>query len=216
MTEPEAVILVHGLWVPGVVMALLQRRIGRCGYRTLNYTYPSMRRTLTENAERLARYCRGIGAARLNFVGHSMGGLVVLTMLERPREFAIGRIVLAGTPYDGSVAARSLARLPGGRTALGSCLPEWLGRERPKLPSHYEVGVIAGKLSIGLGRLVAPGMARPNDGVVSVSETRLPEMHDHIVLDVNHTGMLLSRTVARQICEFLRHGAFAKESFSPP
>ena len=139
MTEPEAVILVHGLWVPGVVMALLQRRIGRCGYRTLNYTYPSMRLTLTENAERLARYCRGIGAARLNFVGHSMGGLVVLGMLERPREFAIGRIVLAGTPCGGSVAARMLARLPGGRAALGCCLPEWLGRERPQTRQHEAV-----------------------------------------------------------------------------
>ena len=215
MAEPEAVILVHGLWVHGVVMALLRRRIARCGYRTLNYTYPSMRLTLSENAERLARYCRGIGAERLNFVGHSMGGLVVLSMLERPREFAVGRIVLAGTPYGGSVAARRLARLPGGRAALGCCLPEWLGRERPQPPSGYEIGVIAGSVPIGLGRLVASDMPRPNDGVVSVAETRLPQMRDHIVLGVNHTGMLLSRTVARQICQFLRHGAFAKESFSP-
>lgn len=216
MTEPETVILVHGLWVHGVVMALLRRRIARCGYRALSYTYPSMRLTLTENAERLARYCRGIGAARLNFVGHSMGGLVVLGMLERPREFAIDRIVLAGTPYGGSIAARRLARLPGGRAALGCCLPEWLGRDRPQPPLRYDIGVIAGSIPIGLGRLVAADMTRPNDGVVSVAETRLPQMRDHIVLGVNHTGMLLSRTVARQICEFLRHGAFAQESTSPP
>jgi hypothetical protein len=33
-------------------------------------------------------------------------------------------------------------------------------------------------------------------------------MRDHIVLDVNHSGMLISRAVARQICAFLRDGKF--------
>ena len=51
-------------------------------------------------------------------------------------------------------------------------------------------------------------MTWPNDGVVAVSETEFPEMRDHIVLDVNHTGMLLSRTVAQQVCAFLGRRAF--------
>jgi pimeloyl-ACP methyl ester carboxylesterase len=212
MAEPEAVILVHGLWVRAMVMGLLRRRIARCGYRALAYSYPSMRLTLTENAERLAQYCLGIAAAKVNFVGHSLGGLVVLRMLETARAFTVGRIVLAGTPCCGSFAARRLMRLPGGHAVLGRSVPEWLGRERPQLPSHHEIGVIAGRVGIGLGRLVAPDMTQPNDGVVSVAETRLPEMRDHIVLEVNHTGMLLSRTVARRICEFIRHGAFIRET----
>jgi pimeloyl-ACP methyl ester carboxylesterase len=188
---------------------LLRRRIARCGYRALTYSYPSMRFTLTENAERLARYCRGIGAARLNFVAHSLGGLVVLRMLERAGQLRIGRIVLAGTPCGGSCAARCLVRLPVGRALLGRSLCEWLGCEPPP-PSRYEIGVIAGSLGIGLGRLVAHELERPNDGVVSVVETRLPQMRDHIVLNVNHTGMLFSRAVVRQICEFIRCGAFVR------
>ena len=211
MAEPEAVILVHGLWVHGALMALLRRRVARCGYRTLTYSYPSMRFTLTENAERLARYCRDIGAARLNFVGHSLGGLVVLRMLERAAELRIGRIVLAGTPCAGSCAARSLVGLPAGRALLGSSLCEWLECEQSPLPpSRHDIGVIAGSLGIGLGRLVARELARPNDGVVSVAETRFPQMRDHIVLNVNHTGMLFSRPVVRQICEFIRRGAFTR------
>jgi ABC-type methionine transport system ATPase subunit len=63
-------------------------------------------------------------------------------------------------------------------------------------------------MPLGIGRVVAPDLPAPSDGVVSVSETRLPAMRDHIVLNVNHFGMLVSRTVARQICAFLREGAF--------
>lgn len=208
MPGQEAVILVHGLWVHGMVMVPLRRRIARCGYQALCYSYPSMRLTLTENAARLARYCRGIAAARVHFVGHSLGGLVVLRMIECAPDPRTGRIVLAGTPYGGSFAARRLSHLPGGDAALGRSLPEWLGRDQPQPPAQHEIGVIAGDFGLGLGRLVAPDMREPSDGVVSVAETRLPHMRDHIVLNVNHTGMLLSRKVARQACEFIRSGHF--------
>lgn len=210
MSAQEVVILVHGLWVHGVVMTPLRRRIARCGYRAVSYSYPSMRLTLAENAERLAQFCRSLDAAKFHFVGHSLGGLVVLGMLERAPELHAGRIVLAGVPFSGSFAAQRLARLPGGRAALGRSIPEWLTGEKTGWGRH-DIGVIAGSIPIGLGRLVAPDLPRPNDGVVCVAETRLPAMREQIVLNVNHTGMLLSAAVARQICAFLRHGAFIKE-----
>lgn len=210
MSAPDVVILVHGLWVHGVVMTPLRRRIARCGYRAVSYSYPSMRLTLSENAERLAQFCRGLDAAKFHFVGHSLGGLVVLGMLERAPELRAGRIVLAGVPFGDSFAAQRLARLPGGRAALGRSIPEWLAREKTGWRRH-DIGVVAGSIPIGLGRLVAPDLPKPNDGVVCVAETRLLAMRDHIVLKVNHTGMLLSAAVARQICAFLRHGAFVKE-----
>lgn len=210
MSAQEVVILVHGLWVHGVVMTPLRRRIARCGYRALSYSYPSVRLTLTENAERLAQFCRSLGAARLHFVGHSLGGLIVLRALERAPELHAGRIVFAGVPFSDSFAAHRLARLPGGRAALGRSIPEWLDGEKTGWRRH-DIGVIAGTIPIGLGRLVAPDLPKPNDGVVCVAETWLPAMRDHIVLKVNHTGMLLSAGVARQVCAFLRHGAFVAE-----
>ena len=61
MSTPRAIIvLVHGLWVHGIAMELMRRRVVRCCYRALTYSYPSMRLTLAENAERLARFCRDI------------------------------------------------------------------------------------------------------------------------------------------------------------
>jgi hypothetical protein len=70
MPAQVVVILAHGLWVHGVVMAPLRHRIARCGYRVVSYSYPSVRLTLIDNAGRLAHLCR------------SLGGLIVLRALE--------------------------------------------------------------------------------------------------------------------------------------
>jgi len=206
----ETVVLVHGLWVHGIAMELMRRRVARCGYRALAYSYPSMRLTLAENAERLQRYCRDIAAPRLHFVGHSLGGLIILRMLERAPGLPPGRAVLLGSPVAGSLAARRLARLPGGRSALGRTAPEWHEAATLRASTGREIGVIAGRMGVGIGRIVAPDLPAPSDGVVSVAETRLQAARDHIVLDVNHFGMLLARSVARQVCTFLREGAFLR------
>ena len=211
VSGPETVVVVHGLWVHGIAMEFLRRRVARCGYRALAYSYPSMRLTLTENAERLARYCRDLAVPRLHFVGHSFGGVIVLRMLGQTAGLAPGRVVLTGSPVAGSFAGQRLARLPGGRTILGRSLAEWLALECPAYDIVRDTGAIAGSLPLGIGRLVAPDLPGPSDGVVSVAETRLPAMRDHIVLKVSHSGMLVSRAVAHQICAFLRNGAFAHE-----
>ena len=204
----DAVVLVHGLWVHGAVMLLLKRRIARTGYRVLSYSYPTLRLSLTENAHRLAGYCRGIGANRMHFLGHSLGGLIVLRMLEVDGRVPPGRIVLAGMPFARSYAAHHFCRLPGARAALGRSIAEWLAAERGEPHGGREIGVIAGSLPLGLGRMVAPGLPRPSDGVVSVAETEVPGMRDRVVLPVSHSGMLFSSAVARQVCAFLREGAF--------
>lgn len=207
-TGQEAVVLVHGLWVHGLAMELMRRRVARCGYRALAYSYPSMRLTVAENVERLIRYCRELAASRVNLVGHSMGGLIVLHALENATGFTPGRAVLTGTPVAGCHAARRLAKLPGGGAALGRCMPGWMEPAACSAGNGHEIGVIAGRMPVGIGRIVAPDLARPCDGVVSVAETRFPGMRDHIVLNVSHTGILFSRAAARQICAFLRNGAF--------
>ncbi len=208
MSKQETVVLVHGLWMHGIVMALMRHRIERCGYRVLSYSYPSMRLTLAENAERLTRFCREQGGERLHLVGHSLGGLVILSLLERETALNLGGIVLAGPPYAGSFAARRFEHLPGGHKALGRSIRQWLERGRTADYTRYEIGVIAGSAGIGLGTLIAPDLPRPNDGVVTVEETRVSGARDHIVLGSSHTSMLVSAEVARQVCAFLRTGAF--------
>jgi pimeloyl-ACP methyl ester carboxylesterase len=206
----EAVVLVHGLWVHGLAMELQRRALAHLGYHAVAYSYRSVRRGLSENALRLATYVASLRASTVHLVGHSLGGLVILKSLERSPEVASGRVVLVGTPYRGSHAARALARSGIGSSLLGESLREWLESDRPEGFGRFEIGVIAGSRSLGLGRLVDRDLPQPNDGVVAVEETRVPGMRDHIVLPVNHSGMLVSRAVVRQIDAFLRNGTFLK------
>jgi len=208
MPRQETVVLVHGLWVHGFVMSWLEHRIERGGWRVENYSYPTMRLALAENAERLQRHCLALGARRLHLVAHSMGGLVVAKMLLGGVRFDVGRVVFTGTPYADSFSARRLASLPWGNAALGRSITEWLESDRAHDMSAYEIGVIAGSGGIGIGRIVAPDMPGDNDGVVTVEETTVPGMRDRIVLPVSHSEMLVSPAVANAICAFLRDGHF--------
>jgi len=206
--QRATVVLVHGLWVHGVLMELQRHYLARMGFDAVSYSYPSMRLTLTENAGRLVQFARTLAAPRIHWVGHSLGGLVILRMLEREPALPPGRVVLLGVPYRDSYAGRVLAGSSLGASALGHSMREWLEIRKPADFPGRDIGVIAGSAGIGLGRLMAHGLPTPNDGVVGVAETELAAARDRIVLPVSHSGMLLSRAIARQTGAFLRDGGF--------
>jgi pimeloyl-ACP methyl ester carboxylesterase len=211
----EAVLLVHGLWLHGIAMKLMRRRLERCGYEVHTPSYPTVRCTLHENAEALVRYSQGMRCTRLHLVGHSLGGLVALTAARGVPAECRGRIVLIGTPFADSFSGRVLQRFGIGRALLGKCMLQWLQEPRPEVPGDFELGVIAGDGGIGLGRIVARGLPKPHDGVVSVVETEVPAMRDHITLPVSHSQMLVSPEVVRQTGNFIAHARFDHQGMSP-
>lgn len=205
------VILVHGLWTPAAVLVPHGHWLRRLGYRTLRFGYPSVRATLSQNALALRRLVAVTDASEIHLVGHSLGGLVILDMLRLDADPRLRRVVLLGTPCVDSHCARRMARVAGLPALLGRSIGEWLARGPGATAapgSAIEVGVLAGTRSVGFGRVV-PGLPRPNDGVVSLAETRLPGAADHIALPVAHSEMLASRRCATQIAAFLETGRFA-------
>jgi len=188
-------------------MLPLRWQLSRCGFDVVRFSYASTEDGLERNADRLASLCREQRTEPLHFVGHSLGGLLILAALERNRDLKVQRAVLIGSPYAGITAAVGLARSAIGEKMLGRTLNDWMRMPRPSIPDGVELGVIAGDVPFGLGRLVAR-LPKPNDGVVRVDETRVPGAKDSIVLRINHTGMLVSPAVARAACAFLRNGSF--------
>lgn len=211
MAAKDAVVLVHGLWMHGWVMRLIGMRLRRCGFHPLFFSYPSMRSSLSQNALLLSNFVADIAASRIHFIGHSLGGLLVLQMLAEYPGQRTGRVVLAGSPYNASCVATRLSRRGPGRYILGRSMLQWLGQKTPEGGAQYEFGVIAGCKSMGGGRLIFR-LPQPNDGVVTVEETQMPNISDQIMLNVSHSGMLLSAGLARQACSFLRSGHFLHNS----
>lgn len=209
--DAATVILVHGLWMPAAVFLLHSHWLQRRGYRVRRFGYPSMRGTLSQNAQRLRRFIAATGAADIHLVGHSLGGLVILEMLRQTPDPRLRRAVLLGTPCVDSHCARRLRGL-GMSALLGRSLDEWLSRAGTTVAprSAVEIGVLAGTRSIGLGRVI-PGLPRPNDGVVAVAETRLLGVADFIALPLAHAEMLASRRCVAQSAAFLETGRFVHD-----
>ncbi|MBL8392016.1 MAG: alpha/beta fold hydrolase [Candidatus Accumulibacter sp.] len=208
-TPAATVILVHGLWTPSAVCSLHAAWLAQRGYRTLRFGYPSVRGTLAENADRLQRFVAAARARDIYLVGHSLGGLLILEMLARTADPRLRRIVLLGTPCQGSYCAQRLAMVPGMPKLLGRSIMQWLARPAGTAApaATPAVGVIAGTRSVGLGRVV-PGLPRPNDGVVTLAEARLPTAADFVALPLAHSQLLAARSCALQIASFLDSGRF--------
>lgn len=202
------VVLVHGLWVTGHEMGLLGWRLARCGYTPRRFGYPDMRASVADNARRLNQFLQDRQLEFVNLVGHSLGGIVVLRALRDFPRLPVRRTVLLGSPVRGSVVARRLLSFPPARPFFGKSLEQAL-EGNACLPRNLDnIGMIAGTLPIGLGRLVG-GCDGPNDGVVAVAETELSGWADRIQVRTNHFGLVLSREVTAQVCHFFEKGRFS-------
>jgi pimeloyl-ACP methyl ester carboxylesterase len=205
------VVLIHGLWMPALVMTALARRLRHAGWAASTFAYSSRRADLRENAAALAAFLEEIDAPRVHFVAHSLGGLLVMQLLQDHPGQRPGRVVLLGTPYLGSHVARRLSRSAVGRRLCGLSLAGALLGDGPRWAGGRELGVIAGTMPIGAG-WIAPGLPRPNDGTVAVAETTVKGCTDAITLPVTHTGLVYSARVARQVVRFLATGRFRHEN----
>lgn len=207
MDRTETAILIHGLWMHGLVLLPHQHWLRGEGFSVRRFSYPSWRCGLADNVHLLSSLVDETPGGVIHLVAHSLGGLVALDMLSREPDVRIRRIVLLGTPYAGCHCGNLLARQPVLNVLVGRTFKDWFSLPRPSMQPDVEIGVIAGTHPFGLGCLV-PGLAHPNDGLVAVNETRIATAKDKITLNVSHSGMLVSRLCARQIGNFLRTGNF--------
>jgi len=200
------VILVHGLWYGPWAMGFLARYLQRLGFAVRQFAYRPRASSATVHAQQLARFAAANKSRTTHFVGHSLGGLVILHMLAARPEFVSGRVVLLGTPLQGSRVARRVVQLPGGATLLGQVAADLCNRLL-RWPEGAGVGMIAGCRALGAGRLIV----RPDpvsDGTVDAEEADSEHLTGRVVLPVSHMGMLFSRQVAQQLSGFLQTGRF--------
>jgi pimeloyl-ACP methyl ester carboxylesterase len=211
---PEDVVLLHGLGRSERVMRPLARALDDAGYRVHNLDYPSTSATPEQLVEVLHGEISSCCAwsARVSFVTHSLGGVMVRAYLAAHPMPQLGRVVMLAPPNHGSEYVDVAGEWTIFRAVLGPTAAQ-LGTTPTSLPNRlpradYDVGVIAGNGSINpLGRAFIPGA---NDGTVSVASTQLAGMRDFIEMPVSHTFIMRNPEVARQTIVFLRAGHFER------
>jgi len=208
----EYVILLHGLARTDKSMEKLAKSLDKAGYSTVNIKYPSTKYRIEKLAKdaitEALNQCPN--NAKIHFVTHSMGGILVRQYLSENNIVNLGRTVMLGPPNKGAQIVDKLRDFPGFKLINGpagmqlstdkSSQPQHLG------PADFELGIIAGTRSIN--PILSLFISGKNDGKVSVANTKLQGMSEHLMLPVTHTFMMNNKVVISQVNYFLKNGIF--------
>lgn len=205
--KDQVTVLVHGIWMQGVVMKVMGRMLENRGFRTHSVSYDFLKNSPEENAQALFDEIGQIGARRVNLVGHSLGGIVILHLLHRFPDLPVDSIVLIGSPVQGSHVARRLYDSALLRPLLGRSVEEGLLGGAPEFSRDRPLGIITGSGKMGITALFYPA-GGSSDGVVRESETLIESATDRISLPLSHSTMIFSRKCCDCVASFLTTGRF--------
>ncbi len=213
----ECVVLLHGLARTSSSMNRMERELAAAGFATANIAYPSRDHTVEELAEMAVP--QGIAACReqdgvetIHFVTHSLGGILVRQYLSTHQLEDLGRVVMLGPPNQGSAAVDELRVVPGFDWLNGPAGRQ-LGKGEGSVPlqlppADFELGIIAGNRTID--PITSAVLENPDDGRVSVEDTKLEGMTDFVVVDHSHAFMMRMRRTIELTKAFLKNGRFVE------
>jgi pimeloyl-ACP methyl ester carboxylesterase len=142
-----------------------------------------------------------------------MGGLLARVYIARYRPTRLGRVVMLGTPNSGSEIADRLKHIGAYRAWFGPAGPQLVTQRDATIaamfpPVDYPVGIIAGNRSVD--PIMSAFLPKPHDGRVSVENTRLDGMADHIIVGTSHPWLIRNGRAIEQTITFVRDGSFRR------
>jgi pimeloyl-ACP methyl ester carboxylesterase len=212
----DCVVLLHGLARTASSMSKMEEALQDEGYATANVDYPSRDYEIAELAniaveEGLAMCRANDGIRKIHFVTHSLGGILLRQYLNTSSIAELGRVVMLGPPNQGSRASDDMLGVPGFDWLNGPAGYQ-LGKGENSVPLalgpvEFELGIIAGNRTID--PITSAILDNPDDGRVSVEDTKVDGMDDFIVVEHSHAFMMRMRGPIELTKAFLRNGSFS-------
>lgn len=206
------VILVHGLGRSAGMFDDLMESLSDDGYEAVSINYASTWEDIAAHAGHLRRLIANLdGVDEVSFVTHSMGALVVRSLLaEASLELTaekFGRLVMIAPPNQGSAVAKALNNA----AAFQPLIPEsgrglTPGAARAIPVPAIPFAIIAGGRGDGTG--FNPFLEGDDDGVVTVAEAALPGARDFLVVPSPHGFVDNHPMTIAAVRSFLKHGQF--------
>lgn len=215
-TQASCVILLHGLARSPDSMETLERALLKEGFLPINEGYPSREYPIEQLAEKAIKPAidKCPKNESVNFVTHSLGGILVRQYLSKHDLANLNRVVMLGPPNQGSEVVDKLGDLPGFHFINGDAGMQ-LGTGELSIPNtlgkaNFDVGIIAGTRSINW--ILSSLIPNRDDGKVSIESTKLDGMNDHIEMPVTHPFMMKNDRVIAQVVNYLKNGSFEHDS----
>lgn len=202
-------------------MSRLALSLERHHYIVINKDYPSTSKSIREiandNLPAMINECLKHNPHSINFVTHSLGGIILQEYLQNHKIAKLGSIVMLGPPNHGSPIVNLLQNNwlyrvitgPAGQE-LATCknsVPNQL-----QLQPQYQIGVIAGTFNfIPFGYYL---FGEANDSAVSVSSTKTNIMKDFLTVPVSHSFIMDNNIVQWQIMNFFNDGKFKHQFYN--
>lgn len=212
-----AVVLIHGIIRSSKSFAALQKQLEAEGNLVVGFDYPSTQVTIDQSADYLTRTLASLeGIERIDFVVHSMGGLLVRYYLQHAGEQAdprIRRIVMMGVPNQGARMANVMQK---------NLLYRWIfgpaGQQLVEDPEGFianlpvpqcEFAIIAGARGTPEGW--NPLVTGDDDGTVTVDSARLPGARDFLAVPALHSFIMGNREAIQATLRFLKTGSLHED-----
>ncbi len=213
----KAAIVIHGIVRSSKSMSKIRARLEKDGYTVVSFDYPSTRVPITESAEYLHKVIESLeGIEQIDFVVHSMGGLVVRAYLHKHHDKRIGRMVMMGVPNLGAEMADKFQKNLIFRAVLGPAGQQLVTDADGLIATlpvpDFEFGVIAGSRGTESG--YNPLIPGDDDGTVRLESTRLAGAADFITVRSLHSMMMRNAEAIECSARFLKEGHF-RESGQP-
>lgn len=215
----KCIVLIHGIMRDSKGFSRFQKEFQNQGYTVVPFEYPSTRIKIEKSAKFLQYMLQSLeGIDEVNFIVHSMGGLLVRAWSANHTDPRIKRMVMLGTPNTGADLANLFRRGPIFRLFLGPAGqqlvsdPESTISNLPKPPMEF--AVIAGGRSDKKGyNILIPG---DDDGIVSVESTRLPGAADFDIVPCIHTFLVSHPGIYERCLRFLKTGCLHEDGTPHP